>query len=97
MKAWCLIGVQSPGSILCLAKGRRVMNAFFLTSISLVSINLLRDQPTDFNDLGKLVLLVVVVAIAVALAFTFVRLRLRDRKPGTASFITISTPKDKLE
>jgi hypothetical protein len=73
------------------------MNTFFLTSISLVSISLLQDQPTDFNDLGKLVLLVVVVAIAVALAFTFVRLRRRDRKPEKASFISISSPQDKVE
>jgi hypothetical protein len=71
------------------------MNTLFLTSISLVSLSLLQDQPTDFNDLGKLVLLVVVVAIAVALAFTFVRLRLRDRKPGKESFISISTPPEK--
>jgi hypothetical protein len=73
------------------------MNTFSLTSISLVSISFLQDQPTDFNDLGKLVLLVVVVAIAVALAFTFVRLRLRDRKPEKASFISISSPQDKVE
>ena len=73
------------------------MNTFFLRSISLVSVSLLQDQPTDFNDLGKLVLLVVVVAIAVALAFTFVRLRLRDRKTETASFISISTPQEKVE
>ena len=71
------------------------MNTFFLTSI--VSISLLQAQPTDFNDLGKLVLLVVVVAVAVALAFTFVRLRLRQRKPETSRFISISSPQDKVE
>ena len=61
---------------------------------SLVLISLLQETPpTDFNDLGKLLLGGVVAAIVVAIGFTLVRFRLRDKKPQTSSFISISSDK----
>jgi len=62
---------------------------------SLVLISLLQETPpTDFNDLGKLLLGGVAGAIVVAVGFTVVRFRLRDKKPQTSSFISISSDKE---
>ena len=61
---------------------------------SLILISLLQEtSPTDFNDLGKLLLGGVAAAILIAIGFTVVRFRLRDKKPPTSSFISISSEK----
>ena len=56
-----------------------------------------QNLETDFNDLGKLMLVGFAAAIALALAFTFVRLRLRDKNPDQPGFISISAPVEKKE
>ena len=56
-----------------------------------------QNLETDFNDLGKLMLLGFAAAIFFALAFTFVRLRLRDKNPQPSGFISISAPVEKDE
>jgi len=62
---------------------------------SLVLISLLQETPpTNFDDLGKLLLGGVAAAIVFAVGFTVVRFRLRDKKPQTSSFISISSDKD---
>jgi len=61
---------------------------------SLVLISLFQETPTNFEDLGKLLLGGVAAAIVVAVGFTFVRFRLRDKKPQTSSFISISSDKE---
>ena len=60
---------------------------------SLVLISLLQETPTNFDDLGTLLLGGVAAAIVLAVGFTFVRFRLRDKKPQTSSFISISSDK----
>jgi hypothetical protein len=62
--------------------------------IATVLLNLIEDNSTDFNDLGKLLLAGVAGAIVLAIAFTLVRLRFRNRKPTTSSFISISSDKE---
>ena len=62
---------------------------------SLVLISLLQETPpTNFDDLGKLLLGGVAAAIVFAVGFTVVRFRLRDKKPQTSSFISISSEKE---
>ena len=56
-----------------------------------------QNVETDFNDLGKLMLLGFAAAIVFALAFTFVRLRLREKNPQQPGFISISAPVEKKE
>jgi hypothetical protein len=71
------------------------MLLFPLCSNALVLINLLQENTTAFDDLGRLLLGGVAAAIVVAVGFTFIRFRLRDKKPPTSSFISISSPTDK--
>ena len=52
---------------------------------------------TDFNDLGKLMLLGFGAAVVFAVGFTFVRLRLREKAPQTSNFISISSKEEKTE
>jgi len=56
-----------------------------------------QDLDTDFNDLGKLMLVGFAAAIVFALAFTFVRLRLREKNPDQPAFISISAAAEKKE
>lgn len=58
------------------------------------SIVLIQEVETDFQDLGKLLLVGVALAIVVAIAFTFVRLRLRDKKPPESGFISIAAQRE---
>lgn len=70
------------------------MSSLFLTNLMFLVV--VQDQTeTDFNDLGKLMLVGVVVALVLAIAFTFVRLRLRDRKPEKSHFVSIGSLRDK--
>ena len=62
---------------------------------SLVLVSLLQETPpTNFDDLGKLLLGGVVAAIVFAVGFTVVRFRLRDKKPPRSTFISISSEKE---
>ena len=56
-----------------------------------------QNVQSDFDDLGKLMLIGFAAAIVLALAFTFVRLRLRDKNPDQPGFISISAPVEKKE
>lgn len=70
------------------------MSSLFLTNLMFLVV--VQDQTeTDFNDLGKLMLVGVVVALVLAIALTFVRLRLRDRKPEKSHFVSIGSRRDK--
>ncbi len=60
----------------------------------LLLINLLQENTSNFDDLGKLLLGGVVAAIVVAVGFTLVRFRLRDKKPQTSDFISINSKKE---
>lgn len=60
---------------------------------SLLLIDLLQENTTNFDDLGKLLLGGVAAAIVLAVGFTLVRFRLRDKKPPTSSFISINSEK----
>jgi predicted permease len=60
----------------------------------LLLINLLQENTSNFDDLGKLLLGGVVAAIVVAVGFTLVRFRLRDKKPQTSDFISINSEKE---
>ena len=61
---------------------------------SLVLISFLQETPTNFDDLGKLLLGGVGAAIVFAVGFTLVRFRLRDKKPQKSGFISISSQKE---
>ena len=57
----------------------------------IVLLGLLQEAaPTEFNDLGKLLLVGVIAAIVLAVVLTWVRLKLRDKRPPTANFISIN-------
>jgi hypothetical protein len=71
-----------------------MMLFFPLYTDSLILITLLQENPTNFDDLGKLLLGGVAAAIVVAVGFTVVRFRLRDKKPQTSSFISISSDRE---
>ena len=60
----------------------------------MVLMILLQENPSNFDDLGKLLLGGVLAAIVVAVGFTLVRFRLRDKKPETSRFISISSEKE---
>jgi hypothetical protein len=64
---------------------------FFLLFFLLVN----EAEPTDFNDLGKMLLGGFALAIAVAVLLVFVKLRFRDKNPQKADFISISNVTDK--
>ena len=78
-------------------KGREVMITFIVVYNSIVLFGFFQETQTDFNDLGKLLLVGVAAAIVFAVGFTMVRLRLRDKNPPTSDFISISAPLDKNE
>ena len=58
---------------------------------------LIDETGTDFNDLGKLMLLGFGAAVVFAVGFTFIRLRLREKAPQTSNFISISSKQEKTE
>lgn len=60
----------------------------------LVLISFLQETPTNFDELGTLLLGGVAAAIVFAVGFTLVRFRLRDKKPQTSNFISISSDKE---
>ena len=64
--------------------------ALALCHLSLLAISLLDDTSSDFNDLGRKLLLGFAVAVVVAVALAFIKTRLRDKKPP-AQFISISS------
>jgi hypothetical protein len=56
-------------------------------------LNLLQEgAPTEFNDLGTLLLGGVAAAIVVGVALTVVRFKLQDKKPPVSDFISINSP-----
>ena len=72
------------------------MLTFALYISCLLAINLLQDSiGSDFNDLGRKLLIGFVLAVVFAIVFTIIKLRLRDKHPP-APFISItaSTVKD---
>jgi hypothetical protein len=66
------------------------MISFPFCSNSLFLLNL-QETTGAFDDLGKLLLFGVVAAIVVAIGFTLIRMRMRDKRPQTASFISINS------
>lgn len=56
---------------------------------------LLQGDASDFQDLGKLLVIGFGLALAAGVAFTVIRLRLRDKKPAAAAFISINADLDK--
>ena len=77
-------------------KGREVMITLVIVYNSVLLMSLLQETqvPTDFDDLGKLLLGGFAAAVVFALGFTFVRLRMREKTPQTSDFISISAPHD---
>jgi len=71
-----------------------MMILFPLCINTLVLISFLQETPTNFDDLGKLLLGGVGAAIVFAVGFTLVRFRLRDKKPQKSGFISISSQKE---
>ena len=71
-----------------------MMIIFSLCINSLVLISFLQETPTNFDDLGTLLLGGVAAAVVFAVGFTLVRFRLRDKKPQSSGFISISADKD---
>jgi hypothetical protein len=57
-------------------------------------ITLLQETATDFNDLGKLMLVGFAAAILIATVLTVVRFKLRDKKPAASGFISITAAED---
>ena len=70
-----------------------------LYSPGLLVISFLQESiSSDFNDLGRKLLIGFVLAVVFAIAFTVIKLRLRDKNPP-AAFISITreaTPKLKV-
>jgi len=65
--------------------------ALALSQLSLLVINLLQDDTSsDFNDLGRKLLLGFALAVVMAVALAFIKTRLSDKKPP-AQFISISS------
>jgi hypothetical protein len=50
-----------------------------------------QNAPSEFADLGKLLLLGFVAAAVLGLALTIIRIRLRDKKPPESGFISINS------
>ena len=71
-----------------------MMILFTLCINTLVLISFLQETPTNFDELGTLLLGGVAAAIVLAVGFTLVRFRLRDKKPQTSNFISISSDKE---
>ncbi|HKU77289.1 MAG TPA: hypothetical protein VJR02_25475 [Pyrinomonadaceae bacterium] len=71
-----------------------MMIIFSLCINTLALISFLQDTPTNFDDLGTLLLGGVAAAVVFAVGFTLVRFRLRDKKPQSSGFISISSDKD---
>ena len=76
------------------------MLTFALYISCLLAMNLLQDSiGSDFNDLGRKLLIGFVLAVVFAIVFTIIKLRLRDKNPP-AAFISITreaTPKAEHE
>ena len=71
-----------------------MMIIFPLCINTLALISFLQDTPTNFDNLGTLLLAGVAAAVVFAVGFTLVRFRLRDKKPQSSGFISISSDKD---
>jgi len=66
------------------------MLTFALYLPCLLTITLLQETiGSDFNDLGRKLLIGFVLAVVFAIAFTIIKLRLRDKNPP-AAFISIT-------
>ncbi|MEP6818239.1 MAG: hypothetical protein ABJA18_01815 [bacterium] len=66
------------------------MLTFALYSFGLLAVSLLQESiGSDFNDLGRKLLIGFVLAVVFAIAFTVIKLRLRDKNPP-AAFISIT-------
>ena len=73
------------------------MLTIILLEASICVFALIDETGTNFNDLGKLMLLGFGAAVVFAVGFTFVRLRLREKAPQTSNFISISAKQEKPE
>ena len=73
------------------------MVMFIFLEASICLLFLTEEISTDFNDLGKLMLIGFAAAVVFAVALTFVRLRLREKSPQTSNFISISSSQEKTE
>jgi hypothetical protein len=62
-------------------------------------LSLLQENPvaSDFDELGKLLLVGMAAAVVVAVGIILVRFKLHDRKPPTSNFISISPPNNQGE
>jgi hypothetical protein len=71
-------------------------NSLLLTSqLALMALGfLLQGEPSDFQDLGKLLAIGFGLALAAGVAFTVIRLRLREKKPA-AAFLSINSDAEK--
>jgi H+/gluconate symporter-like permease len=68
------------------------MLTFALYSFVSPTIGLVQESiGSDFNDLGRKLLIGFVLAVAFAIAFTVIKLRLRDKNPP-AAFISVTAP-----
>jgi hypothetical protein len=65
--------------------------------IALLSLLQETAAPTEFNDLGTLLLGGVAAAIVVAVTLTLVRFKLQDKKPPASKFISINSPPNNPE
>ena len=66
------------------------MLTFALYCPALLAISFLQESiGSDFNDMGRKLLIGFVLAVVFAIAFTVIKLRLRDKNPP-AAFISIT-------
>lgn len=70
------------------------MLTFALSCSGLLAISLLQESiGSDFNDMGRKILIGFVLAVVFAIAFTIIKLRLRDKNPP-AAFISITPARE---
>ena len=67
------------------------MLTFALYCAGLLAISFFQESiGSDFNDMGRKILIGFVLAVVFAIAFTIIKLRLRDKHPA-AKFISVTS------
>lgn len=66
----------------------------FLYEFYLSVLIFVNEAPTDFDDLGTMLLAGFAIAIAVAVLSVYVKMRLQARSPQKADFLSISSDSD---
>jgi predicted permease len=67
------------------------MMLLIISRLSLLLFHFQQTDNSDFNDLGKMLIVGFVLAVVAGVGFTVLRQRFRDKRPATTEVISITS------